>query len=909
MKTIMFSLGSLLLWATQATLHAQSGSGGGFGYTINSGGSTITITNYTGVGGAVTVPPTINGLAVTSLGFNAFYAQVNLTSVTISSGVTNIGADAFESCDSLGSVTLPNTVKTIGSFAFSGCARLTSISLGTGLTSIGTEAFSGCEMLTSLALPNSLTNIASYSFYDTGLTNITIPTNVNTIASGVFEECPDLAAITVPASVTNIGASAFEDCDSLTSLYFQGNAPAANSTAFSGETPTAYYVPGTTGWTNFQTNTGLTTGIVPTWTVQVTINPSGAGALWALDNGSLQTSGTTITNVTAASHSLTVRSVSGYQFVNWTSNGVALATTTNLTITITTNLALTANFIPLYTLSLAVSPTNAGTLGGAGTYLPGSTNIVTATPNTGYIFENWSENGVVVSESSNYSLTLNSSESLVANFLPPVSLTTTATPPNGGTVIGGGSNFIAGTPTYLSAAPNSGYVFVSWTGDATGTDNPLSVTVATNLNVIANFAPVLSNISLTLATNGTGSVSVSPKANLQFLKAGGNYTVKAIPAPGSGQIFAGWTGSVTTNTNPLTFSKLQSSVALQANFVTNPFPAFVGTYNGLFSQTNGVITEDTAGMLKGLKLSTNGTYSGTLLVNGKSFAISGAFQADCMATNLIALPAKQGELTVVLTLMEAGAIPQISGMVAGSDWTANLIADRATNSLPSAEFTVLIPADVRNGPPTGSPGGASYALITNDAGTFKNPGSATAKITGALSDGTSFSQSVPVSQDGYVPLYANLYAGKGLLVGWINLDVTNTNAIANTSVAWIRPSGNNFKPYTNGFTNLALTNQILVSAWTNAAASFEALADLTNLSVGGNNLAVSISSAGVITEAAGESVNVVGSINPQTGGLTVTVGRGSGKITGHGAVLLNGALGQGYFLSTNKVSEALQLMR
>ena len=45
--------------------------GDDFAYMTNNG--TITITKYTGASGAVTIPSTINGLQVTSIGANAFY--------------------------------------------------------------------------------------------------------------------------------------------------------------------------------------------------------------------------------------------------------------------------------------------------------------------------------------------------------------------------------------------------------------------------------------------------------------------------------------------------------------------------------------------------------------------------------------------------------------------------------------------------------------------------------------------------------------------------------------------------------------------------------------------------------------------------------------------------------------------
>ena len=66
-------------------------------------------------------------------------------------------------------------------------------------------------------------------------------------------------------------------------------------------------------------------------------------------------------------------------------------------------------------------------------------------------------------------------------------------------------------------------------------------------------------------------------------------------------------------------------MVLQANFIPNPFLPVKGTYNGLFFDANNGVTEQTAGMLKGLAISQKGTHSGTLLINGGSHAISGSF--------------------------------------------------------------------------------------------------------------------------------------------------------------------------------------------------------------------------------------------------------------------------------------------
>ncbi|MBQ3354102.1 MAG: leucine-rich repeat domain-containing protein [Bacteroidales bacterium] len=62
-----------------------------------------------------------------------------------------------------------------------------------------------------------------------------------------------------------------------------------------------------------------------------------------------------------------------------------------------------------------------GVVSGGGTYLFGNTCTVTATPNYGYNFINWTENGVEVSTESNYSFIVSQDRNLVANFIcPPI---------------------------------------------------------------------------------------------------------------------------------------------------------------------------------------------------------------------------------------------------------------------------------------------------------------------------------------------------------------------------------------------------------------------------------------------------------------------------------------------------------
>ena len=146
----------LLLWlllGPPAVVQAQftyTNNYGIWSYTTKNG--TITIRGYTGPGGAVTIPSTITGLPVTTIGTNAFYHCTFLTSVTIGTNVTSIGEGAFCLCSSLASVTIPNSVTSIERDAFSGCTSLTSVTIGNSLTNIDGWVFSGCCSLTNVTI-------------------------------------------------------------------------------------------------------------------------------------------------------------------------------------------------------------------------------------------------------------------------------------------------------------------------------------------------------------------------------------------------------------------------------------------------------------------------------------------------------------------------------------------------------------------------------------------------------------------------------------------------------------------------------------------------------------------------------------------------------------------------------------
>ena len=75
-----------------SVIPAKAAQFGDFTYTATA--TEVSITGYTGAGGAVTIPSTIGGLQVTGFG-TSFYYKTTLTSITIPDSVTRIENEAF----------------------------------------------------------------------------------------------------------------------------------------------------------------------------------------------------------------------------------------------------------------------------------------------------------------------------------------------------------------------------------------------------------------------------------------------------------------------------------------------------------------------------------------------------------------------------------------------------------------------------------------------------------------------------------------------------------------------------------------------------------------------------------------------------------------------------------------------
>jgi hypothetical protein len=224
----------------------------GHSFTYVTTNSAVSVVGYTGPGGNVTIPSTIVGLPVTSIGDSAFYSLSfvsALTGVTIPDSVTSIGDRAFRQCVNLTNVIIPDSVTYLGDEAFCACQSLASVTIGKGITTIrgggggpgmfGTFQF--CSSLTRVTIPDNVTNITDGSLHLGG-------------SLGAFYFC-GLTNVIIGKGLTYLGVGAFSYNTGLVGVYFQGNAPTPGRSFFGDEDifhvsdlAIAYYLPGTTGW-------------------------------------------------------------------------------------------------------------------------------------------------------------------------------------------------------------------------------------------------------------------------------------------------------------------------------------------------------------------------------------------------------------------------------------------------------------------------------------------------------------------------------------------------------------------------------------------------------------------------------------------------------------------------------------
>ena len=133
------------------------------------------------------------------------------------------------------------------------------------------------------------------------------------------------------------------------------------------------------------------------------------------------------------------------------------------------------------TIATVALPGSGGSVTGAGTYATSQVVTLTAIPNEGYSFLNWSSG----SKSNPLTFKASKDETYTAYFeAKKYTLSTACSPTDGGVVTGAGT-FSYGTRIMLGATPNAGYAFSKWSD---GVPSPSrSVTVTNDATYTAEF--------------------------------------------------------------------------------------------------------------------------------------------------------------------------------------------------------------------------------------------------------------------------------------------------------------------------------------------------------------------------------------------------------------------------------------
>lgn len=163
--------------------------------------------------------------------------------------------------------------------------------------------------------------------------------------------------------------------------------------------------------------------------------------------------------------------------------------------------SVTANFSAVASITVTTNPVGRSiTVDGTNFTAPqsfswvvgSSHTIATTSPQgaggTRYVFASWSDGGA----QSHSVIAPGTATTYTASFTTQHLLTRAVTPAGGGTTSpspsSGDGFYNSGTVVQITATANSGYTFNNWSGDASGSVNPVSVTMSAPRSVTANFS-------------------------------------------------------------------------------------------------------------------------------------------------------------------------------------------------------------------------------------------------------------------------------------------------------------------------------------------------------------------------------------------------------------------------------------
>jgi uncharacterized delta-60 repeat protein/uncharacterized repeat protein (TIGR02543 family) len=243
----------------------------------------------------------------------------------------------------------------------------------------------------------------------------------------------------------------------------------------------------------------------------------------------------------------------GWNFAGW--SGDASGTSSNITVVMDRNKSVTAQFRQ-FLFTLTVQTDGAGAVSGntQSNYSGGTTVNLATQPAPEFYFQAWG--GDISGTSRNLSVLMDRDKIVVAYFKPLTLLALTA---GGGTITANpASNYVQDSTVVLTGQPQSGWTFLNWMGDASGTNPSTTLAMDRPKEVQAVFG---TECKTTLA--GQGAVVRSFGTGL--VPFGGVVRLAAIPHPG---YYLGlWGNAASSQVNPLDFTVTNTTPTVSALFV------------------------------------------------------------------------------------------------------------------------------------------------------------------------------------------------------------------------------------------------------------------------------------------------------------------------------------------------------
>jgi uncharacterized repeat protein (TIGR03803 family) len=467
---------------------------------------------------------------------------------------------------------------------------------------------------------------------------------------------------------------------------------------------------------------------------------------------------------------------------------------------------------------------------------------------------------------------------------------------HGDTLPGTNASLNVGEGYSITAIPGTNTYFVNWTGTVPAGTNPtLSFVMQENTSLTATF---VTNIFLQMAgtynglfTNAAFGVT-EETAGLLHILLGTNGTY-------SGTIFMGGAASSGTSLGaaPLSFS--HSGYATNRVLVS-PYGNLLVTFQVTANSSPRTITGQIIGTntIVDNGVPTHGwTNSFTLvasLTNASFDAAAYNFLIPPTAASVLAsatAPNTGGdvstwegagatEVTIVGTTVQVFPIEGTPATAAGSSPTSPTAADAAR--LGASRLTGTVSTFTLAQPP-----GYGYCLIKTV------PTNASVTLTGALADGTPFSQTVAVGEDNGLTFFIAPYTSpnNGIVIGQLSLSNSPTAPAPNGSLTWIR-KGTTAGLFRGGFTNTPLPVQ--GSFWSNSLSSPYFQLVLTGGGLTNSPVTISVMVNGTNLVPMG-GTSIIGNVNTNTGLFTITFANG-GAQTARGAYLQDMQSGNGFFV-------------